>query len=155
MEADVVLLNPDLFQIDSVAFQRQAAAIIGSKQCSELGPSMLRLYKGTFAPEFEYEPWAEDWRTHVHTTFLRLADATTRDLLDLGDTDEAIDLLTQVVALDPSALELRGRLVTCMAMLGSKDAAAAQYRGLVAAYERELGEAPPSYTELTKERGQV
>ena len=152
MEADIVLLNQDLFQIDSVAFQRQATSIMGSRQCAELGPSILRLYSGTFAPEFEYEPWAEDWRTHVHATYLRLADATTRELLDRRDIDEATDLLAQVVTLDPSALELRGRLVSCLALLGSKDAAAAQYRGLVAAYERELGEPPPTYTELTKEQ---
>jgi DNA-binding SARP family transcriptional activator len=151
MEADVVHLNPDLFQIDSVAFQRQAMAIIAARQSSSRGPAMLRLYTGTFAPEFEYESWADEWRTQVHATFLRLADLTTRELLDLGNTEEATDLLTHAVAVDPLALELRGRLVRAMAMSGAKDAALAQYRGLAAAYERELGEPAPPYGDLLME----
>jgi DNA-binding SARP family transcriptional activator len=150
MEADVVLLNPDLFQIDSVAFQRQAIAILASRQCAQQGPFMLRLYKGTFAPEFEYEPWADDWRTQVHATFLRLADATSRELMDAAEVELAADLLTHVTSVDPSALELRGRLVRAMAMLGAKDAAQAQYRGLVAAYDRELGEPAPSFRVLVE-----
>jgi DNA-binding SARP family transcriptional activator len=153
MEADVVLLNPDLFQIDSVAFHRQAASIIAAKQCPQRGPAMLRLYRGTFAPEFEYEPWAEDWRTLVHATFLRLADATSRELLDSGSEQEAVDLLTHAVAIDSGALDLRSRLVRAMSALGAKDAAMAQYRGLVSAYERELGEPPPSFSDIVKERG--
>ena len=148
MEADVVLLNPDLFQIDSVAFQRQATAILSDRQGSVRGPAMLRLYKATFAPEFEYEPWAEDWRTQVHSTFLRLADTATRELVDLGDFAEAADLLTHVTTVDPAALELRGRLVRCLALMGARDAAVTQYRGLEASYEREVGEPPPPYDDL-------
>ena len=33
---------------------------------------MLALYRGHFAPEFEYEEWADEWRTHLHTTYLHL-----------------------------------------------------------------------------------
>jgi DNA-binding SARP family transcriptional activator len=151
MDADVVLLNPELFQIDSVAFVRQATSLISARQAPTQGPGLLRLYRGTFAPEFEYEPWAEDWRTQVHSTFLRLADVASRELIQVGDIAEATDLLTHVTSMDPTALDLRGRLVQTMAMLGAKDAAAAQYRGLVTAYDREVGEPPPPFTDLVGE----
>jgi two-component SAPR family response regulator len=151
MEADVVLLNPEFFQIDSVAFHRQAIAILSARESGVKGPSLLRLYKGHFAPEFEYEAWAEDWRTQVHSTFLRLADGATRELIRDGDLAEVADLLTHVTSVDPTALDLRGRLVQALARMGAKDAAAAQYRGLVAAYKREVGDPPPTFSELVKE----
>jgi DNA-binding SARP family transcriptional activator len=148
MEADVVMLNPELIQIDSVAFHRQAMAILGLQQAEVHGPAILRLYGGTFAPEFEYEPWAEDWRTTVHATFLRLADSTTRTLAAKGAHSDVADILTHVARIDPMALELRGRLIHALSCLGAKDAAAAHYRGLRTAYERELGETPPSFSDL-------
>jgi hypothetical protein len=84
-----------------------------------------------------------------------LADATTRDLLEAGGEEEAVDLLTHAVAVDSGAVELRVRLVRAMSGLGAKDAAMAQYRGLVSAYERELGEPAPSFADIVKEDGPV
>ena len=63
MESDVVFLDQDLFRVDSVAFVRQASDILATGSALGRGAEMLRLYRGVFAPEFEYEECAEDWRT--------------------------------------------------------------------------------------------
>jgi DNA-binding SARP family transcriptional activator len=83
--------------------------------------------------------------------FLRLADSTVRELLQVGDAESVADLLTHVTTVDPSAFDLRGRLVQALARMGAKDAAAAQYRGLVAAYDKEVGDPPPTFSELVNE----
>ena len=62
MESDLIYLNPELVQIDSVAFHRQGAAVLAARQSEASGREILRLYAGRFAPEFEYEDWAEDSR---------------------------------------------------------------------------------------------
>jgi ATP/maltotriose-dependent transcriptional regulator MalT/DNA-binding SARP family transcriptional activator len=139
MESDVVFLDQELFQVDSVAFLRQASEILATGTALSRGPEMLRLYKGEFAPEFEYEAWAEDWRTHLHGVFLHLAHSTSTALTHQRRFSDAVDVLTPVAGLDPMAFELRMTLVACLATIGSTDAAQAHYRSLAAAHERDLG----------------
>ena len=150
MDAELVYLDPDLFQVDSVAFARQSADIVGAGTAGSRGPEMLALYRGHFAPEFEYEDWASEWRTHVHTSYLHLAHATSTDLIGEGRYGEVVEVLTPVVALDPSAFELRGALVGCLAKAGARDASLAQYRSMAVAHERELGLPARSYAELVE-----
>jgi DNA-binding SARP family transcriptional activator len=151
MENDVVFLDPELFQIDSVAFVRQASAILASGSALSHGQAMLRLYRGVFAPEFEYEEWAGEWRTHVHGVFLHLAQSTCTALMRERRFHDAIEILTPAVALDPVAHELRMALVACLAAVGSVDAALAQYRSAAAAYERDFGVAARPYEEVIRE----
>jgi DNA-binding SARP family transcriptional activator len=139
MEGELIYLDPEMFQIDSVAFQRQASTILSSRAAGSLGPGILRLYTGTFAPEFQYEPWAEEWRNQVHTTFLRLAQATSEQLMSGGAHSEAADVLARVVEVEPLAFNLRCRLVQALAASGAGDAAQVHYQGLASAYEREVG----------------
>ena len=94
MESDMVFLDSEIFQIDSVSFNRQATDILRTGTASERGPEMLRLYRGRFAPEFEYEEWADPWRTQLHATYLHLAHATARALIRDGRVAEAVDVLT-------------------------------------------------------------
>jgi DNA-binding SARP family transcriptional activator len=151
MESDLVYLDRELFQIDSVAFARQAADILSTGSALQRGQEMLRLYKGWFAPEFEYEEWAESWRTHLHGLFLHLAHSTTDALKDQRRFAEIVEVLTPVASLDPTAFELRGTLVAALAEVGAADAAMAHYRNMVALQERDLGIKPPSFDALLKD----
>lgn len=151
MDAELVRLDLDLFQVDSVAFARQSADIIGTGTAGSRGPEMLALYRGHFAPEFEYEEWADTWRTHLHTNFLHLAQATSRALVVEHRFGEVVEILTAVVALDPVAFDLRGTLIGCLAAAGAKDASLAHYRSMAAAHERELGLPAPSYADLVRD----
>jgi DNA-binding SARP family transcriptional activator len=112
---------------------------------------MLSLYSGSFAPEFEYEEWASDWRMHLHTTYLRLAHATADALVAEGRLGEVVDALTPVTNLDPTAYDLRRLLVACLAAVGATDAAQAHYRSLAAAHERDLGLPLRPYEEVVGE----
>jgi DNA-binding SARP family transcriptional activator len=150
VESDLVFLDQELFQIDSVAFARQTADILGTGTALARGPEMLRLYKGSFAPEFEYEEWTEDWRTHLHASYLRLAHATSRALIDEARYGEVVEVLSPVAALDPMAFELRATLIACLEFTGATDAAHAHYRSLAASHERELGLPAKSFEEILR-----
>ncbi len=150
VESELVYLDRDLFQIDSVAFARQVADILGSGTALTRGPEMLRLYKGGFAPEFEYEEWTEDWRVHLHGAFLRLAHMTAQALISEGRYAEVVEVLVPVVTLDPAAFDLRATLVACLAATGATDAAHMHYRSMAAAYERDFGLPARSYEEVVK-----
>jgi DNA-binding SARP family transcriptional activator len=151
LEGELVRLDPELFQVDSIAFSRQAADIFTSHSAVSRGPGMLSLYTGGFAPEFEYEEWAEDWRISLHTTYLRLAHATADGLVAERRYGEVVDVLGPVTNLDPTAFDLRCLLVACLSAVGATDAAQAHYRSLAAAHERELGIPIRSYQELLNE----
>ncbi len=61
MESDLVYLDSELFQVDSVAFMRQDSDILSTNSARSRGPELLRLYKGRFTPEFEYEECEPYW----------------------------------------------------------------------------------------------
>ena len=105
LDSELIYLDPELVQVDSIAFMRQATEALKSADLSRTGPSITRLYTGRFAPEFEYEDWAEDWRTLVHAQFLHLSQATAAALLAGDRVQAAIDVLSRVIELDPLALE--------------------------------------------------
>jgi DNA-binding SARP family transcriptional activator len=150
MEGDMVYLDSELFQVDSVAFNRQVAEIMRKGTVREQGPEMLRLYRGRFAPEFEYEEWAEDWRTQLHAAYLHLAHTTVAALVRAGLVAEAVDVLTLVTATDPHAFDLRASLISCLASLGSLDAAQAHYRTLSMLHVRDLGVPVRPFDEIVK-----
>ena len=148
LESEMVYLDTDMFQVDSVAFYRQASEILKAGTARDRGPEMLRLYRGRFAPEFEYEEWAEAWRTQLHGTYLHLAHSTTQALIRDRLYSDAVNVLLPVMQVDPLALELRGALVACLAALGSTDAALAHYKSLAAAHVAEFGVPGPSYGDI-------
>lgn len=153
MESEIIYLEPDLVQIDSVAFLRQATAILGSPTIAESGQSVLGLYRGRFAPEFEYEPWAEDWRESLHTTYLDLARTTAQALIASERHREAASVLQRALSIDTQALDVEAFLIRSLHCLGARDAALAQYRHYAACYEREYATAPPLLADLTGSDG--
>ena len=142
MDAEVVFLDPELVQVDSVAFVRQAADVLSTGSAAVKGASLLRLYVGTFAPEFEYDEWTLDWRNVVHTTFLRLAHRTAVLLMAQSRPTETVEVLSHAVSVDGQALELQALLVRALEQTGARDAARQQYRFYASAIRRELGIEP-------------
>jgi DNA-binding SARP family transcriptional activator len=151
VEGELVRLDDELFQIDSIAFSRQAADILSTKSALVRGPELLALYRGRFAPEFEYDEWAEEWRTHLHATYLHLAHATSRALIEDHRFGEAVEVLTPVSNIDSTAYELRSALIACLAATGATDAAQAHYRSMAASHERDLGLPARPYAAIVKQ----
>jgi DNA-binding SARP family transcriptional activator len=152
LDSEIIYLDPELVQVDSVAFMRQATEALASASLAQAGPAITRLYDGRFAPEFEYEDWADGWRTLVHAQFLRLSQLTAADLVRVGRVHSAIEVLTRAVELDGMALDLRASLIRALTRDGSVDAAADHYRQYVNLCRRELGvRAPPLANLLSEE----
>jgi two-component SAPR family response regulator len=155
MDAEVVFLDPELVQVDSVAFVRQAAEVLSTESAAVKGYGLLRLYVGSFAPEFEYEEWTLDWRHLVHTTFLRLAHRTAVLLLEQSRPTETVEVLSHAVSVDGQAFELQALLVRALQQTGARDAARQQYRFYAAAMRRELGVEPLPMEDLLEGSGPV
>ena len=143
LDSEIIYLDPELVQVDSVAFMRQATEAMASADPAPTGVSIARLYAGRFAPEFEYEDWAEDWRTLVHGQFLRLSQATAAGLTKSGAIHAAIDVLTRAVEIDGMALDLRASLIRALVRDGAVDAANDHYRQYAKVSKREFGVRAP------------
>jgi DNA-binding SARP family transcriptional activator len=144
LDSEVMYLDAELVQVDSVAFVRQATEALNSNDLASVGPSIARLYQGRFAPEFEYEDWAEDWRTLVHAHYLRLCQATAGALLTANRAQAAVDVLSRAIWIDAGALDLRRVLIRTLAQVGATDAAADHYRQYASLLKNEAGlRAPP------------
>jgi DNA-binding SARP family transcriptional activator len=144
LDSELVYLDAELVQVDSIAFVRQATEVLSSSDLANVGPSIVRLYAGRFAPEFEYEDWAEDWRTLVHAHYLRLCQATAGALVAANRGQGAVDVLSRAIRVDSGALDLRALLIKTLSQLGAADAAADHYRHYVTLMKKELGlRAPP------------
>ena len=139
LDSDLIYLDPELVQIDSVAFVRQATEALNSADVARAGPSITRLYGGRFAPEFEYEDWAEDWRTLVHAEFLLLSQATAVALLASERTQTAIDVLARAIELDPLAFSLRASLIRALSRVGAVDAAVDRLPSIRQSHETGVG----------------
>lgn len=148
MEPDVVYLDPELVQVDSAAFFRQASAALASGSIAELAVPILRDYPAKFALDFEYEDWSHAWREQLHSIYLEAAQGAADALLAKGDVRLAIDVIQRALAVDASAVDLEGALVTALHRAGSTAAAAHQYRHFAKSYEEETGMSPPQLADL-------
>jgi two-component SAPR family response regulator len=147
-ESELVWLDRELVQVESVDFHRDASEVLASGQEVTDGVAVVERYIGRFAPEFEYEEWAIGWRDRLHALFLHLVHATGRALHESGRDHDALTLLLAAVNVDPDALELETELVRVYARVGADGASARQYSHFAEAYRRELGTEPPSLPEL-------
>lgn len=148
MQSELVFLDPELVQIDSVSFLRQATDAVRRGDLTNSGSGLMRLYTGRFAPEFEYEDWAEDWRTLLHTTYLHLAHATATALVSSGRSQQAVGVLARAIEVDAQAFELQVSLIRLFNGLGARDAAVEQYGHYSALVRRELDITAPPFDQL-------
>jgi DNA-binding SARP family transcriptional activator len=145
LESEMAYLDPDIVQVDSVAFMRQANYALESHVEAADGWELLKSYSGRFAPEFEYEEWAIAWRDSVHGAYLRLAQATHERFVAAGRVDMAVEVLARALSIDPKALELEESLVEVLLADGALAAAARQYEHFAAAFRAEYAIEPPPF----------
>jgi len=153
-EGETLVLDDSLVVADSVAFH--AVAVSLSK---DTAPDAERLmaavdrYGGSFAPEFEYEDWAQDWREQLATAFLHLVDRATDQLVRHGSVGAALALTQKALALEPRNPELHRSLVALDLSAGSRSAAAEQYVRYASISREELGAEPDPLEEIEPPRG--
>lgn len=133
MTADYVTFDGDLVAMDASIVRAESSEFVaraGSVRDDASGGGILELldgYRGHFAPEFEYEEWAIEWRTRVRSTMLEMAHRAVVARADAGELEAARDVAVRALTADRSATDIERQLIWLHWHLGSTSAARAQF----------------------------
>jgi DNA-binding SARP family transcriptional activator len=147
-ESDLVWLDHDLSQSESALFHRRAARALAALDSVDEGLAVLALYRGRFAPEFEYEEWASAWRELLHGQYLHLSESLVGELIQQNRMVDAADLAVQVLRVDADAEHMERELIWLYGTMGARSAAAEQYGHYAAIQRVEYGVEPPTLDEI-------
>jgi DNA-binding SARP family transcriptional activator len=146
---ELVWLDQAKIRISSCLFAAEAArALRGIDDDPGPASAVLRNYSGRFAAEFEYEDWAQDWRDHLHSSFLHLGRSLQRVLAARGALGEAVEVAQFILAEDPRALDIERALIWTYSASESNDAAAQQYQHFASNYREMFAAQPPTFAEV-------
>ena len=151
-ESDMVWLDRELVAAESVAFQEQVSRALAFPDDLDASASAVALYRGRFAPEFEYEEWASGWRELLHGQYLHLAETLMGRLIRDGRLLEAADLAVAVLGVDATADHFERELIWLYGTLGARSAAAEQYGHYAEVQRTEYGVEPPTFDEVISGR---
>ncbi len=147
-ESDVVWLDQELVEAESVRWHDRASAVLSRLEDLNVAIEALKLYRGRFAPEFEYEEWAASWRELLHGQYLHLAETVVGLLIQANRLVEAADVAVAVLRVDSDADYLERELIWLYGALGARSAAAEQYAHYAVTQRTALGVEPPSLEEI-------
>ncbi len=147
-ESDLVWLDRELVSAESAAFQERASRALSALEDLDEGIAALSVYRGRFAPEFEYEDWATAWRELLHGQYLHLAETLVGRLIQSDRMVDAADLAVRVLQVDADAEHLERELIWLYGTLGARSAAAEQYGHYAEVQRTEYGVEPPSLEEI-------
>lgn len=142
-QGDIVWLDPDLVRVDSARFLAATRTERAHAGDADRALSVLDQYGGQFAPEFEYEQWADPWRSRIHVAFLDFAHLAINKLIRSGRLSDAQDVALKAFEIDPESRDLERKLIGLYWRRGVKSAARAQYAHF-AAKDRADGLVPPT-----------
>jgi two-component SAPR family response regulator len=151
-ESDLVWLDRELVSAESRQFQERVSRALAAPQDLQESMAALSLYRGRFAPEFEYEEWATAWRDLIHSQYLHLAETIVGQLIQEGRLLEAADFAVDVLRVDADAEHLERELIWLYSTLGARSAAAEQYGHYADVQRTEYGVEPPSLDEIANGR---
>jgi ATP/maltotriose-dependent transcriptional regulator MalT/DNA-binding SARP family transcriptional activator len=141
LEGELVWLNPEL--VDSAS--RQFLGLVSTSRLDHAAcAEAIKLYRGRFAPEFEYEEWAISSREALHAAYFEVVERTVRVLASEGQWLRGAETARQALAVDPSAEAIERNLISLYHHSGSHAAAAEQYAHFAARHRAEYGVEPPS-----------
>jgi len=147
---ELVWLDPSLVTSDSSRFLQRAAQVRARKISGNAASDLLRSYAGHFATDFEYEEWAMNWRSRLHSTMLEIAHSSLESCIRAGQFAEARDIAIAVLDVDPTATDIERRLVWLQWHIGARSASRAQFAHLER-LEAEEGGPPITLGELVDE----
>jgi DNA-binding SARP family transcriptional activator len=132
VQGELVWLDPRLVSAESADFLVAAQAAVRGRVETESLAGLVMSYRGTFAPDFEYEEWAISWRTRIHTAFLELTTRALDRSVAEGDLATGRDIAVHALDVDPENPEVEGKLVWLYWHTGARAASTAQYEHLAA-----------------------
>ncbi len=143
LQGDLLWLDAKLVKPDSVRFMADLAEQRSTRADPESVGKLIERYSGHFAPEFEYDEWATDWRTRLRSGLLSAAASAIKALMAASDREGARDLARATLAADPSASDIERTLVWLEWHLGAASAAIAQHEHLAGIEEADGLEPTP------------
>ena len=123
--------------VDAEAFETAAAECRQSKDARTY-QAALALYTGELLAEDRYEDWIATRRESLRDLYLSLLSELGRMFEALGDTEQAIDIYHQLVAIDPTAEHAHRALMRLYTLKGYRQRALQQYHRLREILDREL-----------------
>ncbi len=110
--------------------------------------TLVEMYRGRFALDFEYEDWAAPYRDWLHASYLEIVERAISDDLESGNFGRGIHLARRVLDVDPGAENVEVSLLKLYRASGAHAAAAEQYAHYAAAIREQLGIEPPPLESL-------
>jgi DNA-binding SARP family transcriptional activator len=153
LQGDMLWLERSLVIATSRDFHDRALSILKSQslRTDEL-VSLVSSYEGYFAPEFQYEEWAESWRDQVHATYLAVARLAQRNLVTEGKYLQGAAVAQAILGFDSDMLDAERDLVWLYHRAGASAAAREQYAHYAQAHRSALDAPPLSFEALTSLR---
>jgi predicted ATPase len=149
LEGEWLTLCPEhALRTDVQAFRE---AVAGARQARdpERYRRALELYTGELLPEDRYADWSRDRREELRELRLALLCELARLHEERGELRAAVDVLQQVVGLEPTHEEAQRDLMRLFALTGQRSRALQQYEQLRTALANDLDAEPdPSSQEL-------
>jgi DNA-binding SARP family transcriptional activator len=145
--------------VDAEAFETAAAECRRSEDAT-ICQTALALYTGELLPEDRYEDWVATRRESLRDLYLSLLSELGKMFEALGDTEQAMDIFRQIVAVDPTAEHAHRALMRLYTVDGYRKRALQQYHRLREILDRELGLEPDQnsrklYEDILSERFRI
>jgi DNA-binding SARP family transcriptional activator len=146
-DSDLVWLDSELIRTRSTEV-RSLLRQFTSRPTPDEVETLVHLYHGRFAMEFEYEEWAASYRDTLHAAYLEVVERAVIDDLGAGAYDRGISVARRALEVEPSAEQIEVGLLRLYKATGAHAAAAEQYAHYSAVLRGELGLEPPALESL-------
>jgi DNA-binding SARP family transcriptional activator len=146
-DSDLVWLDAELVRTRSTDCRSMLRGFSTRPSAEEVG-SLVGLYEGRFALDFEYEEWAGSYRESLHASYLEVVERSVQDDLNTGHFDRGIANARRALEVDPGAEQIEVSLLRLYKATGAHAAAAEQYTHYSAVIRDELGLEPPTLESL-------
>lgn len=146
-DSDVIWLDPELVTSRSI----ECRSLIGSfakEPTPDEVDSLLDMYHGRFALDFEYEEWSAAHRDSLHAAYLDVVERSLREDVRTGHHSRGIRVARRALEIDSSAEEIEVALLRLYSVIGAHAAAAEQYGHYANVMRDELGIDPPPLESL-------
>ena len=127
--------------VDTETFENAARECRQSKDATTC-QTAVSIYTGELLPEDRYEDWVATRRESLRDLYLSLLSDLGKMFEALGDTEQAMDIFRQLVAVDPTAEYAHRTLMRLYARADLRQKALQQYHRLREILDRELALEP-------------
>lgn len=147
-DSDVIWLDSELVTSRSSKCRDLLRAMPATPEPDDV-ERLVRMYRGRFALDFDYEEWASNHRDTLHASYLEIVERAVKADLSTGHHDRGIHVARRALEVDSDAEQIEETLLRLYKITGAHAAAAEQYEHYAAAVREGLGIEPPSLESLS------